>query len=704
MRHPSILAALGLLSMGCSSTTSFVKSDTTLGRVVVYRNGVAYYERHARVTGDTLSLSVPGDKVDDFLKSLTVVDAKTGKPAPVSYPTAARSGGTIDMKIDLPRGQPHDLKLSYVTEAPSWKPSYRLTIDKSNKVSLQAWAIVDNTSGEDWEKVQLGVGASSALSFRFDLRSVRTVTRETLRSNDLFALAPPTGGSSYGGVAPAPVALELHDEALKDAPMAQAEHAPPPAPMSASSPKREESGSFFGKKKASSKQATAASAPAAPPPPPPGRTESQNEMEKLAANLKATGQRVVIEGYADAHDADKSGASLDRANRARDQLLRFGVGADQVVALGAGEQPGKQGGVRVVDARQKQAEAREKDATTELGEPIGTSHFESTIPMSVKRGTSAMVSILSGETEGEVVYFYDPESQRGNQSFPFKAVRVRNPTDSALESGPVTVFGDGKFIGEGLTDAIPARAVAFVPFALDKQIVVEAKEEETDRIARILTVTRGVLSAEMKHLRRKVLSFHNRTDEKATVYVRRTVPKGYSLVTPAAGERLGSAHLFRVEIPPSGKAELIVEEETPVTRTADLRSSDGVSLVAAYVSQAAVDAGLKEAVSGVHKLHKEVATTNEQIKTLRQQMIEYRTRMDELHAQIVTLKAVKTGGVLMQGLEKKMGEISDRLSKSTMELVMLEEKKMVAKIKLEDAVAELTLDKPEVKAAARASN
>ena len=71
-------------------------------------------------------------------------------------------------------------------------------LGKDGKVNVQAWAIVDNTSGEDWQNVQLGVGSSSALSFRFDLRSVRLVQRETLRQDDLFAQAPPTGGAAYG--------------------------------------------------------------------------------------------------------------------------------------------------------------------------------------------------------------------------------------------------------------------------------------------------------------------------------------------------------------------------------------------------------------------------------------------------------------------------------------------------------------------------
>ena len=49
-----------------------------------------------------------------------------------------------------------------------------------------------------------------------------------------------------------------------------------------------------------------------------------------------------------------------------------------------------------------------------------------------------------------------------------------------------------------------------------------------------------------------------------------------------------------------------------------------------------------------------MANIEQQIATTREQMGEYRARMDELHAQIVTLKAVKTAGPLMQNLEKKL--------------------------------------------------
>src|SRR5512146_949785 len=118
-----LAAALG----GCGPKhATFVKvDDVALGRVVIYRNGVAFYERRATVAGGTLTVSVPRDRVDDFLKSLTVVDAISKQPLPVSIPRQETPDGTnLVMKLQLPSKNTADVVLTYVTEAPAWKPSY----------------------------------------------------------------------------------------------------------------------------------------------------------------------------------------------------------------------------------------------------------------------------------------------------------------------------------------------------------------------------------------------------------------------------------------------------------------------------------------------------------------------------------------------------------------------------------------------------
>jgi predicted transcriptional regulator len=203
-----------------------------------------------------------------------------------------------------------------------------------------------------------------------------------------------------------------------------------------------------------------------------------------------------------------------------------------------------------------------------------------------------------------------------------------------------------------------------------------------------------VFSSEVKHTRKKTLVFTNRLQDKATVYVRHTVSKGFKLAkAPPSQERMGEAYLFRIELGPSAKVEVDIEEETPVFKSTDIRSSAGMEMVRVYLSSAAASGALKEAVTKLLDLQKELGNLEQRITTVREQMGEYRERMDELHAQVVTLKAVKTGGPLMQNLEKKMQEVSDRLSKATIDLVAVQEKQMLARIQFQDGVAELSLEK-----------
>ena len=66
--------------------------------------------------------------------------------------------------------------------------------------------------------------------------------------------------------------------------------------------------------------------------------------------------------------------------------------------------------------------------------------------------------------------------------------------------------------------------------------------------------------------------------------------------------------------------------------------------------------------------------------------------MDELHNQLFTLKAVRTAGPLMASLQQKLIEVSDRLSKATIDVVAAQETLMVTKVHFEDSVADLTLE------------
>ena len=73
-------------------------------RVVLYKNGIGYFEHVGRVTGDqNVSAAFTSGQLNDVLKSLTVLDLNGGRIGGVTY----QSAGPLDRQLgelNLPIG------------------------------------------------------------------------------------------------------------------------------------------------------------------------------------------------------------------------------------------------------------------------------------------------------------------------------------------------------------------------------------------------------------------------------------------------------------------------------------------------------------------------------------------------------------------------------------------------------------------------
>ena len=420
------------------------------------------------------------------------------------------------------------------------------------------------------------------------------------------------------------------------------------------------------------------------------------KMKSISNGLVHSDKTIVIEGYADANRADAPRRANDRANIVRNQLIDSGV-APARIRIVTHVDPGAAERVRLVaqapsPAEQQAAKDKGGKSMDADAQPVGESHFANPMPMTVEKGSSAMVSMVRSETDGEVVYLYDAESERGNDHFAFRAVRFRNPTDSTLETGPVTVYGNERFIGEGLTEPIPPKSSAVVPYALDRQIVIERNDGEDNKLSRLVTLQRGVLTAEVQHIRRQRLTITNRLPQMAKVYIRHTVNKGWKLLeSPPAFERIGDAHLFEVDLKGGESRDVEISEATPMERTLDLNADVTLDMMKIYVDAPEGSPELKESLKKLLGIHKKLVDLTQEQESLHRRLDDYRERMDELHMQIMSLTMVKTGGDLMTHLKDKMKDISERVQKTTIAIVDNEEKMMLTRVQFQDSLAELTL-------------
>jgi hypothetical protein len=113
----------------------------------------------------------------------------------------ARSKDRRSVYIDSIGAAARDLVASYMTPSPVWKSSYRLLFPQQGEPTLEGWAIVDNTSGDDWNSVKLSVISGRPISFVTQLYAPKYVTRPDAELADNLAARPTVFQGSIGGAA-----------------------------------------------------------------------------------------------------------------------------------------------------------------------------------------------------------------------------------------------------------------------------------------------------------------------------------------------------------------------------------------------------------------------------------------------------------------------------------------------------------------------
>src|SRR5262245_50284764 len=100
------------------------------------------------------------------------------------------------------------VEVGYVIENPIWKTSYRLVLaadGQAGKPYLQGWAVVENPTDEDWQKVTMALVSGRPISFKMDLYNPLYVARPTVEPELFASLRPPTYGGAMAAKPTAPV-------------------------------------------------------------------------------------------------------------------------------------------------------------------------------------------------------------------------------------------------------------------------------------------------------------------------------------------------------------------------------------------------------------------------------------------------------------------------------------------------------------------
>ena len=133
------------------------------------------------------------------------------------------------VQINFGEGAPREVRVGYLQETPVWKTSYRLVLDKAGAPFLQGWGIVENTTDEDWQNVNLSLVSGRPISFIQDLYQPLYVPRPVVAPQVIGSPLPQT----YGETLTTTTTTEVEEAQADDAPARKTRNAaaPPPAVM-----------------------------------------------------------------------------------------------------------------------------------------------------------------------------------------------------------------------------------------------------------------------------------------------------------------------------------------------------------------------------------------------------------------------------------------------------------------------------------------
>jgi hypothetical protein len=146
-----------------------------------------------------------------------------------------------------------------------------------------------------------------------------------------------------------------------------------------------------------------------------------------------------------------------------------------------------------------------EDFAASLGseDPSAGFTLESPGAMDLDTGESAMVPFVDQTIDGAGVYLFRPATAGGaSATHPYRAVLLRNPLEAPLLGGPVAVYDASGVGGDGVTAVIPARAHAFVAYAMSPDIAVSRNNESAEDEVRVTQAAAGMVTVELQSVAR----------------------------------------------------------------------------------------------------------------------------------------------------------------------------------------------------------
>jgi hypothetical protein len=796
--------------------------DLPIRRVVLYKNGVGYFEHIGRVRGnEDIHIDFTSGQLNDALASLTVLDLDGGRISGVSYNSTApfdrrlgalrltlgeqtsvskfldalrgsrlevssgadpvsgrllsverktRTAGGTTLEVDIislvtDRGEIREIEVtpttrvrlvdtgmhgemnrylsllasereqdlrrmtlattgtgerqlfvSYISEVPVWKTTYRLVLssETGKKPLLQGWAIVDNTVGEDWTNVNLSLVAGAPQSFIQQLSQPYYGRRAVVPLPQEYQSAPQThqarmlGGAQIAGrvldpsgafIAGAQVRVldaggrEISRATSDD----RGEYGFAGLPDGTYQIEFEHGG--FRKLVMSNAQVR-------------GGYSSQ---EDAALQLGEQTQTVTVAAAPPTVETSSAMIGSPGGNSlGSGRSLGHGVGPGSGGGIGGGTGGGTGGGAYRSGVAQELSMNGRNYTNLVAGQTgVAGGAFNSLLQAStpaaaegqnfddlyeyklkdrvtIRKNQSAMVPILQNEIRAEKISLWTADRNYGH---PLRGVWLSNTSGETLDGGNFSVIEDEIFGGQGLLDPIKPDERRMLSYATDLGMLVRVAGAVSPQRNVRAAIAHGVMIRVSEVREKKLYTIRNEDSKPRALIIEHPVRFGWNLASdsPKPEETSANMYRFRANVGPKQSTMLEINESHPVETRIELNNitADQIALM---VKENSIDPSIEQALRKIMDQKTQVAALNAEAESRESTITSIYDDQQRLRENLKALKGSAEEKALTQRYTQQLSDQETRLEKLRTEKEDYEKKGESAQETLNKMIEELAME------------
>lgn len=618
-------------------------SNLPIVHMTLYKHGVGYFERRGAVEGESIKLTFRREEMDDILKSLTLLDHGGGQVRGVDYDTpqsraerlAGNSiilGDTRSLRdlLQALRGRAVELTvndgsriegiligLDEAAEKAQQKSLVSILQSETHNVIIVALSRIDGVVVRD---------ETAAADLRFFLETA--LGQETHRSITI-RLSPGEHDLQVAYIAPAPT-WRVSYRLIVDAPEAGV---------------KEMEALLQGW----------------------GIFDNRLEEDLAGISLSLTAGMPISFVYDlyTPHTPERPvvrdenrvapGPVMLQAATEMDEITPEVMGVRSAKSrMRAQEMPGMP--MAAAPPRQTYAESVTSAAAGQsLGELF---QYNITTPVTVGRGQSAMVPIVSSTLKGKKDLIYNGSKMARH---PVATLRFKNGTHLTLEHGPVTVLENGEYVGEAVLPFTADQAETVISYAVELGLHIK-EEHQSESQLHGLHIKDGYLLQQVYQIQRTIYQIDNRTPQLKTVLIerqRQTHAAPYNMPEPT--ETTLDFYRYQVETQPGRITTFMAQERWLVSRREELRQQSYQGLQK-YLDDKFLDAATYQKLKELLDAWGEIAQMGQAIKAQEERRGKIYQVQEQIQKNMAALSQDGEEGRLRGQYVKQLGDSESQLA------------------------------------------